>query len=231
MGGSGPYVPPARAEREPDASTRFIVGCLDYYRWTVPYEWAAAIARRRGGRLPENFIASYAGAWLAVLSAIFAFVPQITRLGSGAKWGAAVISLWCVSDVTRWWLSLLINRRHNHFVSFERNFIYLFANLAEVAVGGAVLLRMTSPGYGAERALFDSFFLTTQVSNAPHASALHDAAQAIIAMASLILLAGALAILVGGIGRYLVEGEYKGPWTLPVPRFIRRIKRRTGRTG
>ena len=73
----------------------------------------------------------------------------------------------CVIDVTRWWLSVLLNRRHNLFVSFERNIVYLFVNLAEVVLAGAIWLRMTSPTGSAEVALFTAFFLATQLSSPP----------------------------------------------------------------
>jgi hypothetical protein len=219
-----PFIERGRAEHEPDSTARFVVTCLDYSRWVVPYEWAAAVARGRGRRLPANFVALYAAGWLTALSLIFTFVPSIASLGTAAQWTLALVPVWCGFEVTRWWLSVLVNRRHNHFVSFERNLVYLFVNLAEVMLAGAVLLRMTSPGHAAEQALFDSFFLTMQLSNAPHASFLHDAAQALTAMASLVLLAGGLAILIGGMGRFFTEGEYEGPWPLPVPKWIDRIR-------
>lgn len=219
-----PFIEPGRAEREPDSTARFVVTCLDYFRWVVPYEWAAAAARRRGRRLPANFIALYAAGWLAALSLIFTFVPSIASLGTAAQWTLALVPVWCGFEVTRWWLSVLVNRRHNHFVSFERNLVYLIVNLAQVMLAGAVLLRMTSPGHGAERALFDSFLLTMQLSSAPHASFLHDAAQALTAIALLVLLAGGLAILIGGMGRFFTEGEYEGPWSLPVPSWLDRMR-------
>ena len=206
----------SRPRREPDTFVRAFVTCLNWLRWLVPYEWAAAIrfARTKRG-LPQSFVAFYTTAWVASLALIFSFVPTIRGWGDWAAWLGAGVAVWCIFEVTRWWLSVLLDRRHNHFVSFERNLVFLFVNLTQVVLGGAVLLRMTSPGFDAERALFDSFFLTTRLSNAPHASALHDAAQGITALASLVLLAGGLAILVGGMARFFSEGEYEGPWRLP----------------
>jgi hypothetical protein len=223
-----PHLQPTRAEQEPDASVRFVVTILDFLRWAMPYEWAAALARRSGRRLGPNFIAAYAVAWLGALALVFAFAPSMDE---PTKWGAAIVPAWCICEVTRWWLSVLLNRRHNRFVSFERNIVYLFVNLAQVIVAGATFLRMTSPDQSAVKALFDSFSLATLLSNTPHASGLHDAAQAITVSASLVLVAGGLTILLGGMAPFFTEGDYEGPWRLPSKRSAVRRPLAAGQPG
>jgi len=209
--------PRLRRPEEHDATVKFVVACIDYYRWVIPYEWCAAGARRRGGKLPQSFIALYAAAWLGILTLVFVFVPDIANARLLFRIIFAGLPIWCISEVMRWWLSVLLNRHHNLFASLERNLIYVFVNLAEVFLAGAVLLRMASPGHPARRALFDSFFLSTQLNTARQASLLHDAAQVLTVSASLVLLAGGLAVLIGGKASYYYEDEHEGPWVLPVP--------------
>jgi hypothetical protein len=215
--------PEARDERRgADVGVRFAVALLEYLRWLVPYEWAAAVQGRRGRLLPLNFVAVYSSIWFLVLVGIFALVPEIRSGPTAVKIVCAALPMWASFEVTRWWLAVLLNRQHNRFVAYERNLLYLLVNLIEVGLAGAVLLRMTSPTGSARQAAFESFFLTTQLSNAPQASAFHDLAQILTAGCSLVLLAGGLAILVGGMGRRFKEGSYEGPWPLPVPRWLKR---------
>lgn len=214
---------PLRGKDEPDDLVRLLVCVLDYMRWGVPYEWFAARARHKGRSLSPNFVAFYAAAWLTVLLVIFLLVPQIDK---GPSWVEAVVSvlpILAVVEITRWWLSVLLNRTHDRFVSFERNLLYLFVNLFEVVLAGAVLLRLTSDSKSADDAVFTSFFLATQVSNGPHRSTLHDVAQIFTAGCSLVLLAGGLVILLGGMGPSFHEGDYEGPWELPRRRRARGV--------
>jgi hypothetical protein len=203
-----------RQSDEPDDGVRAVVSVLDYVRWVVPYEWFAAFRRRRGGALSPNFIALYAFGWIVVLTALFILVPEV----NGCTWVKTIIAIPPVVasiEIVRWWLSVILNRAHYLFLSFERNLLYLVVNLSEIALAGAVLLRLTSKSDGAAEALFAAFFLTLQLSNGPQGPVIHDLAQMFIAGCSLVLLAGGLAILLGGLASSFREGEYEGPWPLP----------------
>src|SRR4051812_20129303 len=106
-----------RQPDEPDRSVRLVVTILEFYRWAVPYEWAAAAFRHRraDGSVPQDLIAWYTLGWTFLLGLMFGLAPVIVEYPE-ARWAVALLTVICMSEVVRWWLSILLDRGHNRFL-------------------------------------------------------------------------------------------------------------------
>lgn len=99
------------------------------------------------GRFPRlkspAFAYWYVLAWLVVLTAGLATSISWFSAPEWVRWLLVVAPLYRLADVVRWWLDLLLDRRHYMVLAFERNLLFLGLNLVELTLVGAILLRAT----------------------------------------------------------------------------------------
>jgi hypothetical protein len=194
--------------KNPDPGVQRIVEFLELGERTVLYTYLVKFRRFANPR----FAYTYALAALLILvaflstSASWRDTPVLTRSL------IVVVPLYRLWDIVRWWVDLLVDRRHYMVVSRERNLIFLALNLLEVVFVGAILFSASGVSRSTSGAWFDSFFLVTQLAFPTHGSTFWgNAATALIEFSSLVLLLGGLSTLVDLIGSKLKEGAWHGP--------------------
>jgi hypothetical protein len=152
----------------------------------------------------------YVFLWLVYLGLVLPFSPE------WGGWGAWILVFFLpvvrMLDLTRWYADLLLDRAHNNLISGERSLSLVFLNLIEVMLIGAIWLRAAGQPDSAGSALYDSFLLVAQLANPMHVTGLWIRLGTVaIEVASLVLLAGGVALLVSEIGEKLrITGEWQG---------------------
>jgi hypothetical protein len=158
------------------------------------------------------FAYKYVGWALVGLGAFFVTSIWWTETPEWARWIIVFLPMYRLWDIIRWWVDLLIDRRHYSVVSRERNVVFLALNLLEIIFIGAILFRAAGMPGSLSGSWFDSFFLVTQLSFPSKDTAFwQQLAKMIIEASSLVLLLGGLSALVDLIGRKLKEDEWHGP--------------------
>ena len=196
--------------RNPDPGVQQLVQILELGERTVPY-WL--LIRFFPGRFENALFAyKYVGAFLLGLAGLFITSIWWATSPEWARWVIALVVMYRLWDIVRWWADLLVDRRHYRFVSRERNVVFLVLNLLGSCFVCAVLFRAAGKLGSLSGSWFDAFFLVTQL-NFPAAdtSFWQQIAKVIIEASSLLLLLGGLSALVDLIGSKLTEGPWHGP--------------------
>jgi hypothetical protein len=205
--------------KNPDPGVQRIVELLEFGERTVPYWYFVVHFPERYRN--ERFAYKYVSWALLGLAAFFATSAWWANTAEWDRWLIVLLPTYRLWDILRWWLDLLIDRRHHRVVSRERNLIFLALNLLEIIFIGAILFRATGAG-SLTGSWFDSFFLVTQLDfPGEHTAFWPQAAKVVIEISSLVLLLGGLAALVDLIGRKLTEGPWRGPEGAVGPRSLR----------
>ena len=148
------------------------------------------------------------------LAAVFVISIWWTETPEWVRWLIVLLPMYRLWDIVRWWVDLLIDRRHYTVVSRERNVIFLALNLLEIIFICAILFRAAGKPSSLSGSWFDSFFLVTQLNFPSEDTAFWEqVAKAVIEGSSLVLLLGGLSALVDLIGRKLREEAWQGPET------------------
>ena len=165
----------------------------------VPCEWLCLHPRLRSPLLAYYYVVG----WLCVLAAILA-----TSDAWVDAWRPLFIALVCIPayrmfDILRWYADFLLDRRHNHVVSTERNLVFVFANLVETALIAAIWLQASGASATPGSALFDAFALVTQL-------ALPELAEGGWAKIGVVMTEiTALTLLLGGVAVLVAEVQEK----------------------
>ena len=150
--------------------------------------------------------------WLAGVVAILAASDWWS---DGRQWGVALVfTLLALRylDIVRWYLGLLLDRRHRLFLSYERNILFYILNLVELIVIAASALRWVDPATGVTAAGLDAFFLVTLLNVPPETGRGTGAIEVATVFAAFLFVAGVLSILVSGVSeRTREKGADAGP--------------------
>jgi hypothetical protein len=196
--------------KNPDPGVQRVVQILERGERTVPYWWFINRfpQRYRNARFAYKYVA-----WaMSGLAAVFVASIWWTKTPEWARWLIVVLPMYRLWDIVRWWVDLLIDRRHYQVVSRERNVVFLALNLLEIIFICAILLRAAGKPGSLSGSWFDSFFLVTQLNFPGRDTAFWEqVAKVIIEVSSLVLLLGGLSALVDLIGGKLTEGPWHGP--------------------
>jgi hypothetical protein len=202
--------------RNPDPGVQKLVEILERAERSVLYWHLVKLFPERFRN--ASFAYWYAAGWIAALLPILAVSGWWSTSDAWIRLGVILLPLWRLWDIFRWWLDLLVDRRHYRVVSFERNLTFLGVNFYEIVLIAAILFRATGVSGSTTSSWFDAFFLVTQV-NYPAAGArfTQETAKALTECVALVLLLGGLAALIGLIADKLREGPWSGPdltrWT------------------
>lgn len=107
---------------------------------------------------------------------------------------------WRMFDLLRWYADLLLDKAHSHWLSNERNLLFVALNLAETALIGAIWLKAAGESPSALGALYESFGVVTQLGDlSVGGGAAPKIGLALTEITALVLLVGGVAILVGEV--------------------------------
>jgi hypothetical protein len=195
----------------PDPGAQKVGEILELGEKGVAYTWFMRVRSLHA----SWFAYPYVGTWLAILLILFSGSPWWSKFDGRLRWlvvaPIVIVAIYRLLEVLRWWLDLILDRRHFLVVARERNLIFLAINLVEVVFVGAILFRVTSVSNSMSGCWFASFFLVTQLALPAGVELWQQASKVLVEIASLVLLLGGLSALVELVGSKLREGPWKGP--------------------
>ena len=147
--------------KNPDPGVQRIVEILKLGKRTVLY---GLLIRHLPQRYKNERLAyKYVGSAMLCLAALFVTSIWWMKTPEWVRWLVVLLPMYRLWDIVRWWVNLLIDRRHFRVVSRERNVIFLAFNLVEIVFIGAILFRAAGNAGSLSGSWFDSFFLVTQL--------------------------------------------------------------------
>jgi hypothetical protein len=160
------------------------------------------------GRRSGDFAYLYVGAWLLAEAAGLAAVG--VGRGGVIVWPVVIIVTYRVAMIVLWYLHLLLDWKHTLVVGFERNFVLLALNFAELVLIGAALLVSTSTA-STGGAWFQAFATLTFYDLPSGGSVAHHAVAVALAGSAFLLVACGLSVILGRIADKFETGDHRGP--------------------
>jgi diadenosine tetraphosphate (Ap4A) HIT family hydrolase len=217
--------------QEPSPIVRRVVAGLDRCQKLMPYDpllrrWRGPLPRDpeappfrpaiertlaragqpSGERSSADAATVYVGLWLVVLIGLALF-SVLWPNGLAVELLASLAALRAF-DVATFQLRVLLDRRASLLASFERTLLFLGVNLLEMALALAVLL-IAWAGIAPDQAFRDAFGIVTLTDAPAFASDVAFALRVAFTAISIVLLAGAGAVVLGLVGRDVDEAPHE----------------------
>jgi hypothetical protein len=177
-----------------DAGVRLIVRVLDVLERGVLYELLYRWKRLRSPNLAWGYVLC----WIAALTVMVA-TTTLWDDYRGLRIAMALVAAYRAFDLLRWYSDFLLDERHNHVLSRERNLVFAVLNLVETILIAAIWLEATGASEATGSSLFVSFALVTQLDLPAVATFWAKAAVVVTEAMALTILLGGIAVLIAEV--------------------------------
>ena len=190
-----------------DAGVRFIVRGIDASEKAILYEHLYRLKRFQTPNLAWWYVLAWIGVLFLILATSFAWADSNRAL----LIAMTLVPAYRAFDVLRWYADFLLDKRHNHVLSPERNLLFVVVNLVEATLIGAIWLRASGAVASAGSAAYRSFALVTQLELPAVAGGWAKAAVVVTEVMALTLLFGGVAVLIAEVQRKVAStGTWRG---------------------